>query len=67
MSAVVKLLLYAVADLEVEIGRDRHIAGVEQAVDVAAQKNAVPGLMFAAVAIGPDMRRPQAPAGSAPA
>ena len=57
MPAVFKLLLDAAADLEVKIGRDRHIAGVEQAVDVAPQQKAVPGLMFSAVAIGSYMRR----------
>ena len=34
---VFELLLDAVADLEVQVGRDGHVTGVEQAMDVAPQ------------------------------
>ena len=54
--AVVELLLDAPADLEPQIGRHRHIAGVEQAVDVAPKQKAVSRLVLAAIAIGTDMR-----------
>ena len=36
--AVLKLLLYAAAHLELQIGRYRHVARIEQAVDVAPQE-----------------------------
>ena len=38
---VLELLLDAAAHLEVERRRDRHIAGVEQAVNVASQQYAI--------------------------
>ena len=59
MPAVFKLRLDPEADLEIEIRGDRHIAGVEQAVDVAPQQQSVPHLVGTAVTIGPDVGRLQ--------
>ena len=53
---VVELLLDAAAHFEAKVGRDGYIARIEQAVDVAPKQETVSGLVFAAVAIGPDMR-----------
>ena len=53
--AVFELSLDALADLKVKVGRHSHVAGVEEAVDVSAQQQAVAGLMRAAVAVGADM------------
>ena len=57
MLAVVEFLPDAVADLEAQLGRYRHIAGIEQAVNVASQKQAIAGLVHSAVAEGTDVGR----------
>ena len=57
--AVVKLFPNAAADLEVKVGRHCHIAGVEQAVDVATQEEPVSPFMLATFAIGTDVCRLQ--------
>ena len=46
--AVVELLVNVPADLEVKVGRHRHIACVKQAVDVAPQEKPIRGFMLAA-------------------
>jgi hypothetical protein len=52
---VIELLLDAAANLEMETGRHRYVAGVEEAVDVAPQQKSVLWLMLAAVAIRANM------------
>ena len=56
VSTVIELFPNAPADLKMEAGRHRHIAGIEQAVDVAPQQEPVPWLVFATLAIRPNMR-----------
>ena len=46
--AVLEFLADAAADFEAEVGGDGDVAGVEEAVDVAAQEEAVAGFVFAA-------------------
>lgn len=55
MPSVVELLLDAAAHLETEVRRYCHVAGVEQAMDVAPQQQAVARLVVAAVAKGADV------------
>src|SRR5258705_8529457 len=57
VSAVVELLLDPAADLETQVGRDRHVAGVEKAMDIAPQQEPVRGLVLAAIAVGANMPR----------
>jgi len=54
-AAVLVLLAYAAADLEIEAGRDGDVAGVEQAVDVAAQEDAVGRLVDSSLGVGADV------------
>ena len=56
LPSVLKFLPDPAADLESKVRRDRHIAGVEQAVDVAAKQHAFRGFVFVAVRERPDMR-----------
>ena len=44
--AVLELLADAAADFEAEVGGDGDVAGVEEAVDVAAQEEAVAGFVY---------------------
>jgi hypothetical protein len=53
---VFKLLLDASAHFETQIGRDGHITRIEQAMDVTPKQESVSGLMFAAIAVGANMR-----------
>src|SRR6478609_133094 len=53
---VIKLLPDAPADLEVMLGRYRHVTGVEQTVDVATKEEAVLRLMVTAFTVGSDVR-----------
>jgi len=53
--AVFELLSDAPADLEAQIGYDRDVACIEQAMNVPPQKQSVPCLVLATIAIGPDM------------
>jgi hypothetical protein len=55
MSPVLKLLLDAAAHLEAQIGRNRHIASIKQAVDIASKEETIARLVAPALAIGPDM------------
>jgi hypothetical protein len=59
VAAVLELLADAAADLEAQVRGDRHVAGVEQAVDVASEQQAVLGRVLAALAVGADVRRVQ--------
>ena len=54
--AVIKFLPNAPADLEMEAGRYRHIACVEQTVNVPPQQEPVPWLVFATLAVRSNMR-----------
>jgi hypothetical protein len=54
---VLELLSDSPTDLEPELWGDRHVAGIEQAVNVAAQKNAVGQSVLATVGVGPNMGR----------
>src|SRR6266404_993362 len=59
MASVVELFLDPAAYLEVQIGRDGHVACIEQAVDVPPKQEPVSCLMFAAIAIRANMCRLQ--------
>ena len=56
ISTVIELFLNAPADLKMEAGCYRYIAGIEQTVDVAPQQEPVPWLVFAALAVRSNMR-----------
>ena len=51
VSTIFEFFLNLPANLKMEAGRYRHIAGIEQAVDVAPQQEPVPWLVFAALAV----------------
>jgi hypothetical protein len=53
--AVLELFPYPPADFEVKVGRNGHIAGVEQAMDVATQEEPVGRLVIATDTVGADM------------
>ena len=53
---VFELLLDASAHFETLIRRDGHIARIKQAMDVTPKQESVSGLMFAAIAVGANMR-----------
>lgn len=54
--AVVEFFPNASANLKVKVRRHRHIAGIEQAVDVTPQQEPVTCLVFTTITIRPDMR-----------
>lgn len=51
------ILAKCVGDLEAVLGRDRHVAQVEQAVDVASEQQPVGDVVRAAVGVRHDVRR----------
>ena len=55
MTPVFELFADAAADLEMVVGSHGHIAGVKEAVDIAAQQQAILRLVRAAFGIGPDV------------
>ena len=56
MSPVVEFFLDPTTNFKSQIGRDRHIASIEQAVDISPKQQTVSGFVLAAVTIGADMR-----------
>ena len=55
VAPVFEFLADPFAHLKAQVGRDRDVAGIEQAVDVAPQQQAIARLVAAAVAIGADV------------
>jgi hypothetical protein len=55
MSPVLELLLDSAAHFEAEVGRNRHIARIEKAMNVAPKQNPVSCLMCAAGTVGSDV------------
>jgi hypothetical protein len=55
MPPVLEFLPYPAADLKVQVGRYRDGTGIEQAVNVTPQPQAIARLMPAAVAVGTDV------------
>ena len=54
--AVIELLLDSAAHLEVQVGCYSHIAGIEQAVDIAPEQQPVSRLVFASLAVRANVR-----------
>jgi hypothetical protein len=54
--AVVEVVLEAAADEEAAVGGDGDVAGVEEAVDVGAEEEAVVEAVLAPLGHGPDVR-----------